>query len=154
MEAFHRFLRRSPTAGVQYVSQLKITWPGFAYWPWYERYQGEQALEHNESWADICSAITAMGGLRELTIEGWRKVSRDHRSRFPDLHDYDTVVKIVAPLGDLTDRVNFQFIISGDATFVQQYQDRLHSEGYTNIQLVGFGVEDESVESDGSDESS
>jgi hypothetical protein len=138
MEAFHRFLRHSPTAGLQCVSQLKIRWPGFAHWPWYEIKQGGQALEHNESWADICSAIAAMGGLRELTIEGWRETRQSYRSHFPDLHDYDMVIKIVAPLGGLTDRVNFQFIISGDATFVQQYQDRLHSEGYTNIQLVGF----------------
>lgn len=108
MEAFHRFLLRSPTAGLQCMSQLKIHWGGFAYWPWYETYQGQQALEHNESWADICSTIAAMGGLRELTIRGWLRRDRNDRFEFPNLDDYDTLVKVVAPLGGLTNRVNFQ----------------------------------------------
>lgn len=142
MEAFHRFLQLSPAAGLQHMSQLEISWPGFAYWPRYEIDDREPALEHNESWAEICSVIAAMGGLRELTLRGWRETLQSDRIRFPDLEDYDMMVKIIVPLRALSDRVNFQLIIRGDAASVQQYQDRLRGDGYTNVQLVRFRSKD------------
>lgn len=138
MEAFHRFLRHSPAAGLQNMSQLEIGWPGFAYWPRYEMEEGGRELEHNESWTEICTSIAAMSGLRELTIRGWLETGQAGHTYLPDFDDYDMMVKIVAPLGGLSDRVDFQFIIRGDAASIQRYRDRLHRDGYTNAQLVRF----------------
>ncbi|KAI1656118.1 hypothetical protein F4813DRAFT_365422 [Daldinia decipiens] len=130
MEAFYRFLVLSPTVGLEAVRSIELDWSGFYYWARFEESKTlGSSLNHNESWGEICDAVVAMTGLRRLTI---RVLAFEH----PLLQDewYCMINKIVAPLGLLSDRVDFTVLIR-DEELGRNFQDRLHEEGFTKVRV-------------------
>ncbi|KAI0098390.1 hypothetical protein F4814DRAFT_120299 [Daldinia grandis] len=130
MEAFYRFLVLSPTAGLEAVRSIELDWSGFYYWARFEEKETlGSPLNHNESWKEICDTVVAMTGLRRLTI---RVLAFEH----PLLEDewYCMINKIVAPLGLLSNRVDFTVLIR-DEELGRGFQDRLREEGFGKVRV-------------------
>ncbi|RSL57031.1 hypothetical protein CEP53_006625 [Fusarium sp. AF-6] len=136
MEAFYRFLLRSPHNGLQSIRYLTIQWSGFAYWWEYQNEDtGEPMHEHDESWQEICDAIAAMDNLKSLSIVVPPGI--ENRSRRAGAEKHDVITKISLPLAGLPEHVDFTFAIPEDN--VDPHSQALLSErGCRNLRLVGL----------------